>query len=380
MKQHILFLTILFSVICLSCNSQTQKAMFYDENNNNTTKEIKSYDNKLFILGQHFFEDGDIQRTSTILCIDTALNKIWDRHLGNYSTKERFEHFTIDNTGNIFITGYVEESKSTLLLKLNTKGEIIWRKEFKDLTSFNNVESYNDSSLIIAGAKRFSDTEIEQDSLYVQKLNYNGEIIWSTALCFKHIDAFLGLAKDKIIVCSNAGRYDPYSYFPASKLICLNQDGTIDWTYDLNLTNTNIDKGVNALNMKILDNETIYVLCMSLNPYIGNMTLFNFSLAGEKRETILVDVSTLENIADNKDSLFLFTRKSLFRYDREKRKDVEEQMIIRKDSKNTPYFTLTDAENSLVDFIELNNTIYMIGNNGDLANNYSRWVVLKENK
>lgn len=135
-KQSIFILLFTFNFVFTSCNSQTKSKSFYDENNFNTTKQIKSFDNKLFILGQHFVKEDTVEHTTSILCLDTSLNKLWDRHYGNYNSDERFESFSIAKNGSIFIAGYNTNSKHALLLKIDQKGRLIWRKEFNSVNAF----------------------------------------------------------------------------------------------------------------------------------------------------------------------------------------------------------------------------------------------------
>jgi len=369
MKQITLILTSALSLFFASCNNQTASKIFYQENNYNTTKEIKSFDNKLFILGQHFTKEDTIQHTTTILCLDTSLKKLWDKHFGNVHSKERFESFSIGKDGNIYVGGYNENLKSALLLKINQKGEMIWRKKFNSINSFNNVEVYNDSFIIVAGTKHFSDAELIKDTSVIQKMDLNGTPVWTKSICLDNGIRFLKLANDKIMFCTN-GIYN--STYLNSKLFCLNQNGEIEWEYNLDLANTAIDNGVKAINLKIDNNKEIYVLCQSHNMYNTAMTLFKFDLLGRKINTYKIDLANLPDKKNNKDRPFLVTGLNVSVFNKE-----PYQIIIRKDKQNNPFFSSTSANNQLIDFTELNNKIFTIANTGELDKHLSEWQISK---
>jgi hypothetical protein len=374
MKHCILILTSLFALFFISCNSQTASEIFYDENDYNTVREIQSFENKLFILGWHFIKEGATEKTTSILCLDTSLNKLWDKHYGNLKSDEEFKSFSITKDGSLFVAGSNNNLKSAILLKINQKGELIWRKEYNSINSFENLEIYNNNSIIIVGTKRFTDTDFLKDSSVIQKLDLQGNVIWTKPICPDLGLRFMKLTNDKIIFCTNAGFYS--GGYPDSKLFCLDQNGQIAWTYNLDLKNTGIDKGVKAINLKIdNNNKDIYALCQSHNVYITTMSLFKFNLSGQKTDSYTIDLSTLKSKENNHDKYFLFTGLNINAY-----KQEPFQIVIRKDSQNNPYFSSASADNQLINFIELNHKTYIIANKGELEKHHSAWQVLKLDK
>lgn len=372
MKQITLILTSALYLFFVSCNSKTVSKTFYDENSFNTTKEIKSFENKLFILGQHFIKEDTIEHTTSILCLDTSLNKLWDRHYGSVNSDERFESFSITKDGNIFIAGYNSNSKSALLLKINQKGQMIWRKEFNSVNAFYNVAVYNENYLIVAGRKQFSNTGLYRDSSFIQKMDLNANVIWTKSICLTlPAPNFLKLIDDKIIFCANT--YFNNSYYPNGKLFCLNENGLTEWTYDLDVNSTAIDKGVNINNLKIDHNNGIYVLCQSFGK--ADMALIKFSSSGQKINTYRANIETLKNNANNEDEVFLYTGLDLVADDK-----APVTIIIKESSRNVPYFTSIDVDRQNIDFIKIKDKVYTIANEGELSNHYSNWLIEKRNE
>ncbi|MFC0779506.1 hypothetical protein [Flavobacterium sp. HJSW_4] len=364
---------IVIAVLLISipyCNSQSNSRFFYDESNYNTTKEIKSFDNKLFVLGQHFLKKDSVQHVTSILCTDTALNKIWDKHLGNYDADERFESFSLDPDGNLFLSGYNGKQKSALLSKLSTTGELQWKKEFNNITSFNNLEIYNNNSLIIAGTKSFPNSAVTTDSTVISKTDFNGNILWTKTICPDIGLRFLKLLGDKIILCVNTTN-SPVS-FPISKLFCLNQNGEIEWSYDLDLKNTAIDFGVKSIKLKIVDDQNILVLCQSHNSRNPILVLQKFDQSGKKISSYKVEHTELTKTENLNDKVVLLTGLSYFVYGKKPL-----QIILKEDEKKEPYFCLTETVDHLIDFVTINNERYLIANKLDLEKHFSKWQISK---
>ena len=368
-----LFLTTIFSLtILISCTSQSSDGIFYDDNNTNRTKEIESFNNQLYLLGQHNFKENDIERTTSILCIDTSFKKIWDIHFGNNKTDERFENFTIDKQGNLYVTGHNSNSTSALLIKTNSSGQTIWKKEFKNIVSLNQIKLIDDKSIIVAGIKRFSETEIIRDSSFIQKIDSSGNAIWNTPICKDGGLRFLELSNDKIIFCLNAGAFN--GQYPNSRLYCLTQNGKIEWSKDLDLTATGIDLGVKAINLKVDNTGTINVLVQSHNSYSPKMQLVQYDTIGNKLKSILCDIQSLNTNNKVQDRIYLYTGLNL-----STPKSSSNGLVIKKDNFGNFYFTLipTDGKTIYHDFIELNNSFYIISDVVDNDKHTSKWKITK---
>lgn len=236
---------------------------------------------------------------------------------------------------------------------------------------FYNIEVYDDNSLIVAGSKHFSDTGLYQDSSFVQKMDLNANIIWTKQLCLTPpTPNFLKLVDGKIIFCATTNSDN--SYYPNSKLFCLNGSGETEWGHKFYLSNAIIDKGVKAIKLKIQDSKNIYVLCQSYGD--PHLELFKFDLSGRKINTYQANISGLKNnLADkSKNRIFLYTGMVLAVDDKKPIK-----IVIKETSKNVPYFTTTDADQKFVDYARMNGKIYSIADEGELSRHYSNWLVEK---
>lgn len=359
-------------LLLTSCYSQNVSKTFYEENENNTVKEIKYHNNKIFILGQHFTKNDTLLQTTSILCLDSYLNKLWDKNYGNQKLNERFVSFSVTKEGNLYVAGYNGKTKSALLLKINQLGEQIWKKEYNSLEKFDKIEIYNDSSIILLGYKHFSDTQLYQDSSVIVKMDLNGNTFWSKSITLGSYGGYIKIAKDKVIFCTNTSNY--IGRYPDSKLFCINQNGQIDWTFNLDLKNTTIDNGVNAINLKIENKKDIYILCKSHNMYNNSIVLFKFDTLGSLLNSIKIDFSKLPEKENSKDAVFLLSDFILNR-----NKEEPYQILLRKNKKNYPYFSSSIGNLHLIDFIETKNSIYSISNIS-LGKNYLAWHISKVKK
>jgi hypothetical protein len=371
MKQF-LFISAFF-IFLTACNSKKNEKFFYDENNTNRTKEILVYNNDLFIIGQHNFTQNNIERTTSILCIDTNFNKKWELHLGDNKTNERFQNFAADKLGNLYITGNISSLNSSILIKASKTGNIIWRKEFKNINSLNQIKFLNDSSLIVAGTKRFSETDLLNDSTFIQKIDTSGNTIWKMPISKDIGLRFLEVQNSKIIFCLNAGIYN--DLYPNSKLFILNESGAIEKAVDLDFKTTGIDLGVKAIKLFLNKSNEINILLQSHNRYNLNMKLMVFDNLGTFVKTIEYDPKKQIQNTIESDKLYLRTGLLI------SGAGVKNgEIVIKEKNSGEIYFTTQESKDIHVGFtnsIELNNTTYTLGDVND--NNNAKWRIAKEN-
>jgi hypothetical protein len=364
-----------FLILLNACNSKKNEKLFFDENNTNRTKEILAYNNDLYIIGQHNFTQNNIEKTSSVLCIDTNFNKKWEIHLGDNKTNERFQNFAIDKLGNLYITGNISSLNTSVIIKANTTGQIIWRKEFENINSLNQIKLLNDSSLIIAGTKRLSETDLLNDSSFIQKIDTNGNTIWKTPICKDIGLRFLEIQNTKIIFCLNAGIFN--GVYPNSKLFILNENGVIEKAMDLDFATTGIDLGVKVLKLQINESNEITILLNSYNNRNTNMQLVEYDMLGNYKRTIAFNPKNKVAESDLSDKLYLNTGLVV-----SGRGEKPATILLKQKINGEIYFTTeweTEKNFSFTGSILLKDKTYTIGD----INNYEKfsaiWRISKSN-
>jgi hypothetical protein len=371
MKQF-LFISAFF-IFLTACNSKKNEKFFYDENNTNRTKEILTYNNDLFIIGQHNFTQNNIERTTSILCIDTNFIKKWELHLGDNKTNERFQNFAADKLGNLYITGNISSLNTSILIKASKTGQIIWRKEFKNISSLDQIKFLNDSSLIIAGTKRLSEMDLLNDSAFIQKIDTNGNTVWNMPISKDIGLRFLEIQNSKIIFCLNSGVFN--GYYLNSKLFILNENGAIEKAADLDFKAAGTGLGVKAIKLFINKSNDINILTQSYNRDDPNIRLLFFDSLGNYTRSVEYDPKKQMQNTNENDKLYLHTGLSI------SGAGVKNgEIVINEKNSGEIYFTTNESNNNKVSFtnsIELNNTLYILGDVND--NNNAKWRIAKEN-
>lgn len=371
MKIIIIHISLL--LICLSGKCQTQeKVFFYSEENNNKAKEILTYNNKLYIFGSHHLTENEIERNSTILCVDTNLVKIWDRHFGNTKSEERFNSFCIDSNGNFYLTGQNKLQAFGILIKLDTNGKQIWRKEFKEISEISKIKLVNNQALIIMGRTKHKSNNLLQDSSFIQRNDLNGNTLWQTKLNQGMGVRFLSQLNDKILFCSSSSTlYPPNQY---SNLYSLSLDGTIDWYRKMDKLATGYHNNI-VSNFIVLNSNEIYVLIQSYRTMKIRIQLIHFNNLGVKISSIDSAISAINLTSNSADSIYLRPHLIVNRPE-----GVKGEILIGKRKENDLYFYLGPSKGTEVDADSVNllNNIFTISNILNNDNFYdSKWAIRK---
>jgi hypothetical protein len=370
MRRILYLFQALLLVSFLSCQSD-KAGSYYDEKSNNRVKKILVYENRLYILGQRIMKEGTMEYHNALLCTDTLFNKIWDKKFGDHSNGEFLEDFCIDKKGNFFLVGYNQSKKLAFLIKCNPLGETSWRKDFPEVKRFGNIRMYRDSALVLAGTRAVKDTTLINDSGFVQKTDLEGNLQWRKPLALDIGLRFLEIWKDKIILTANTGQAD-YSLMPQTKTFCLNAQGDMDWVTDLDGRNTGIEKGVKTLNMRIDPEKGIYILCQSHNNFLAGIKIIQLNEAGQKINEFATDINTVlsNKCAKSKGTLFMTADVAL------SSPQVQSEpaaLCIKRDVSGTPYFCSMPAKPFLVDFVQLGQTTFTVGNISDPQKFFCYW-------
>ena len=357
------------------CKSQKNTAIFYDENDNNRAKEIETFNNQLFILGQHHLIENDIEKCVTILCLDTLVKKNWEINLGDRKKRESFENFTIDKKGNFYVTGYNDGTKSALLLKINPTGQIIWQKEFRDILSLNEIRCANDTSIIVVGVYNYtkSESELIKDSSFIQKIDSSGNTIWKQPICKNGTIRFLELSDNKIIFCSNLA--DITNLQLNSICYVLNMNGKFEQIISLDQASTGIELGVKVVQLKIDEKKRVNIFCMSHNTHVPKIKLVQIDLEKKKLLVLEYDKEIGKMNKKENDKIFMFSGMVI----NEDKKETR-AIVAKQNDEGEMYLSYVESDDeSYITSVELNNSTYSIGNRFVPGEFKSKWIVKKEN-
>jgi hypothetical protein len=139
---------------------------------------VSTEDGGCIMAGSNFGQDGNRVCEVIKLNMDgaveyTKLIKPGNNTLGGYSNR-----IIRSKDGNYLVTGYCQTSElgyDNFLLKINSKGEVLWNKEYiVDGLAFNgnNIFELANGDIIVTGA------DDNRDLVCVLKTNSNGEKIW----------------------------------------------------------------------------------------------------------------------------------------------------------------------------------------------------------
>lgn len=272
----------LFPALLLACNTSDgkEKVFFNNEKEYNNINSFFTNDGKIYVGGFRYQSQVEGKPIYTMLCLDPELNTIWERNFGSHENGERFHAACIDNNGNIYLagcSGFMKENPAGLILKINPEGAIVWQQEFTTCESFQNVQ-FHDNSLIIAAAVPNESGLPLYKSCTIMKLNTDGHIQWVKTVSKGIGSHFLDIYNNKIIVSHFAGMIR--TNYADSRISSLNQEnGNIEWQLDLTGENTGIDKGVYLMG-QFVKNDSIYVMCRSQNPLVGQYKVFTIGMDG----------------------------------------------------------------------------------------------------
>ena len=138
MKKY-LFSIILFLLSICTASAQVDfifGKQFGTSEDDKTRNLVTDSLGNIYVLGKTkgaIGEENYGKNDGFILKIDSTANIIWAKQIGSTEDDE-LVHATIDRSGNIYIIGVIgvdeKNTSDVLVAKLDTKGEIIWEKQF----------------------------------------------------------------------------------------------------------------------------------------------------------------------------------------------------------------------------------------------------------
>jgi Secretion system C-terminal sorting domain/Beta-propeller repeat len=230
-----------------------------------------------------------------ILKLDNNGDFIWVKTIVGNALSEQI-HFAIDNTGNTYVTGFLNDSN--YVLKLNVNGNIAWMKkigfwaftESVSLDNLNHINVVGSLSNIIdfdPSTSVFNLTPIGGTDIYIWQLDLNGNFVWA-----KNIGGAGNVGAKSIAIDNNnnlyiSGIYGGLVDFDPSGNVNSLQSTSSQNTYVLkldNLGNFIWAKSINSLGSVyprsiICDNQALYTTgfftgLTDFDPGIGS---FNFN-------------------------------------------------------------------------------------------------------
>jgi len=203
-------------------------------------------DTKCALAGQFFGNiDGFVSK------YDSTGNAIWTKQFGT-SEDDRINWLTLDQTGNIYVTGYTKGivneknfgKEDIIVAKFDANGNVEWQKQFgSDSTDIGNtiyVDKKGDVYVVGATKGTFDKMSFGGVDAVILKLDSKGNTIWKKQIGTAKGDEIQGITGDSesnIYVCGytqgdlggkNMGRIDAFigKYTDKGEQIKLFQFGT----------------------------------------------------------------------------------------------------------------------------------------------------------
>ena len=124
------------------------------------------------ILGGYGHNHND----ALLLKYDTSGNLLWHKYLDFGGTKESINSLTVDDDGNIVVTGNTNNGNNgdMVIAKLDLNGNVIWEKTYDSGSTDQGrdvIYDSSDSTYVVVGEGKFEDS-------YIWKYDKNGNQLW----------------------------------------------------------------------------------------------------------------------------------------------------------------------------------------------------------
>ena len=114
-----------------------------------------------------------------VIKLDSSGNVIWERRYYTHRFTGYPTSFQKTADGGYIIMGYADVVSCLWVLKLDSKGDVVWQKTYRGAhyTHANSIQQTKDGGYIMAGD--ISDSPDTYYSMWVLKLDSKGRVIWS---------------------------------------------------------------------------------------------------------------------------------------------------------------------------------------------------------
>ncbi|MFH0702176.1 MAG: SBBP repeat-containing protein [bacterium] len=172
----------------------------------------------------------------------------WQKKIGGASD-DRGNGITIDNSGNVYLTGYQSSdsygTEDIAVIKLDSSGTIQWQKKIGGANSDISYEiAVDNSGNVYATGYQFSNVYGNYD-IFLIKLDSSGTIQWQKKIGGTSIDIGLGIAVDSSENVYLTG-YQASDTYGGNDIfaIKLNSSGTIQWQKKIGGANGDISYAI----------------------------------------------------------------------------------------------------------------------------------------
>lgn len=248
-----ILLIVVATALLVSCNRQPKVSGIFDVNvtlkniNDELIPELKfnfPYNMGVFRLIE--LEDGFLGCDLRLIKPDERIDKVLVIHKIDKNGELIWtkEHFTLlkdptitaflnDTAGNLYLAVRERAAQKSYILKCNSTGEEVWRREFVDLSNslFENVFVTKDQELIAVGNWRLAnDTQTGDHNIpleaVITKLDTDGNLLLQKSL--PQVRHHLAKYDPALGVIINAAKGSIY----ANTIIKLALDCNIEWSFD----------------------------------------------------------------------------------------------------------------------------------------------------
>ena len=262
LKLIVFFICVLLMITIIPAygvvnNISVIKGDYKTNPSNNGDKWVETYDFFMYDYGEKVIQTSDGEYITLgyatpffgmdydILLLKTNSNgkKLWSKTYGGESQEKAFS-FKLTSDGGYIIVGQ-KESTSTgdtdiLLIKTDSNGNMIWNKIFGN-NEYNesgiDIIEINDNGFIVLGQKKLFGDWMNQNSIWLIKIDFNGELEWNKTIskedkgCSGHI---IQKQDDEGFIIAGTLRTLGTPHSSDIYLLKIDKEGTIVWEKTFN--------------------------------------------------------------------------------------------------------------------------------------------------
>ena len=117
---------------------------------------------------------------------------VWIKRIGETENSEYANCIQLTSDDGSIIAGHNWGTKTTLVIKLDDEGSIIWNKEYHAESEQQSVANYiqktNDNNFVITGKVKNAPSGSGEEDVFLFKVNNDGDLIWEKIYGGTNID------------------------------------------------------------------------------------------------------------------------------------------------------------------------------------------------